>query len=295
MDSTQLTIVLSEAERTKVKMPIKFMNKFQGKQNYNSKVKTFYFLLVFLTFIFLLLTFNLSGVAAIDMESARYRIKYGNVNIGASSDQISSHYKLGTTIGQLAAGQFNSTGYVVKAGFQYWHAIVPFTFSVSNTNINFGTLVPNVFSTISDDTKTNLSVSFGSAGEYQVTTIEEGTLRTMTGNSIPDTICDGGTDTCTDALAKNWTSSSAYGFGYNMTLEDVPADFSGDKYRQFPDRTTDDSPAIVMTSANVTVDLTSKPKDIIHLSTVTFKANISPLQAAGSYQTVISFVATPGY
>lgn len=225
------------------------------------------------------------------MESARYKIKYGNVDIGAKN-QTSSNYKLGTTIGQLAAGQFNSTGYVVKAGFQYWHAIVPFTFSISSTNINLGTLVPNVPSTAT----TNLSVSFGSAGEYQVTAIEEGALRTMTGNSIPDTICDGGSDTCTDALAKAWTSTSAYGFGYNMSLEDIPADFANNTYyRQFPDRTTADSPAVIMTSANVTVDLTSKPKDIIHLSTVTFKANISPLQAAGSYQTVINFVATPGY
>lgn len=229
---------------------------------------------------------------ATDMESGRYKIKYGNVNIGASNNEVSSNYKLGTTIGQLAAGQFSSTGYVVKAGFQYWHAIVPFTFSISSTNIDLGTLIPNIPSTAA----TNLSVSFGAAGQYQVTAVEEGTLRTMTGNTIPDTVCDGGTNTCTDSLAKQWTSSTAYGFGYNMTLEDIPADFiNSTYYRQFPDRSTGDSPAVVMTNTNVTVDLTSKPKDITHVSTVTFKANISSLQQTGSYQTVINYVATPGY
>jgi len=254
------------------------------------KVKIFYFLLVFLTF-------NLSSAAAIDMESARYKIKYGNVNIGARNmTSPTSLNKLSTTVGQLAASQFNSTGYIVKAGFQYWHSIVPFTFSVSNTNINLGTLVPNVFSTISDNTKTNLTVSFGSAGQYQVTAVEEGTLQTMNGDSIPDTSCNGGSDTCTESSAKTWTSTSTYGFGYNMASEDIPADFiSSDYYRPFPNKKTDDSPAVVMSSSNVTVDLSSKPKDITHVSTVTFRANISALQAAGSYHTIISFVATPGY
>lgn len=233
-------------------------------------------------------------VTATDMESARYQIKYGNVDIGAGNmTSPTSLNKLSTTIGQLAANQFSSAGYVVKAGFQYWHSIVPFTFSISDTSIDLGTLVPNVPSTAN----TNLSVSFGSAGQYQVTAIEEGPLRTMSGaNTIPDTVCDGGDEACTESSAGNWTTSSVYGFGYNMSNEDIPIDFiDTDHYRPFPDRTADESPTVIMSSANVTVDLTSKPKDITHISTAKFKANISPLQGAGSYQTVINFVATPGY
>jgi hypothetical protein len=258
-------------------------------QNYNSKF------IPILSGLIVFLIFNLSDVVATDMESARYQIKYGNVNIGADNmTSPTSLNKLSSTIGQTAANKFSSAGYVVKAGFQYWHSIVPFTFSISDTNINLGTLIPDIPSSTAF---TNLSVSFGSAGEYQVTAIEEGTLRTMTANdSIPDTACDGGSETCTETVAKTWTSNSVYGFGYNMSNEDVPTDFSdNDHYRPFPDRTADESPAVVMTNSNVTVDLNSKPKDIIHLSTMTFKANISALQPAGNYQTVISFVATPGY
>ncbi len=237
-------------------------------------MKTFYFLLVvFLTF---------GKVLAVDMESARFQIKSANVN-SAAGDKSSEGYKLSDTIGQLAAGEFSSTGYVVKAGFQYIHSIIPFRFSVSNINVALGTLTPNIPSTAT----TNLTVYFGSAGQYQVTAIEEGALKTLSGNAIPDTSCNGGIDTCSESVAKTWSSSTAYGFGYNMNGDDIPTDFISTAYfRPFPDRTAAESPAVVMTSINV-----GKNRQ----STMTFKANVSPIQEAGSYQTVINFVATPSF
>ncbi len=216
------------------------------------------------------------------MESSRFQIKGGNVN-SAAGNKASEGYKLSDTIGQLAAGEFSSTGYVVKAGFQYIHSIIPFRFSVSNINIPLGTLAPNISSTAT----TNLTVYFGGAGQYQVTAIEEGPLKTLSANSIPDTNCDTGGDTCTESLAKSWTSSTAYGFGYNMSGDDIPADFiSTSYYRPFPNRTAAESPTVIMSSVNV-----GKNRQ----STMTFKANISPIQPAGSYQTIINFVATPSF
>jgi len=252
---------------------------------------------LFVFFIFYILFFILiESVRAADMKSSTYRIKYANINIGAEGS-TSPGYNLSTTIGQTAAGEFTSAGYTVKAGFQYWHAIVPFTFSVSDTGIDLGSLIPNTPSTAD----TTLSVSFGGAGNYQVTAIEEGPLRTMAGNAIDNTACNGGGDTCTSAAAKLWDNNSSYGFGYKMADEDIPqtyTDCGSNCYRPFPDTTATSpvqNPEVVMSSSNVTVDLTSKPKDIVHQSTVTFKANISPLQETGSYQTVINFVATPTF
>ena len=88
-----------------------------------------------------------------------------------------------------------------------------------------------------------------------------------------------------------------------MSGEDIPTTFSTcsdptNCYRPFPDRSTiptPEDPIIIMSNTNVTVDLSSKPKDILHLATVTFKVNISPIQTAGSYQTIINFVATPSF
>jgi hypothetical protein len=220
---------------------------------------------------------------AVSMESPRFQIDNANFN-SASGDKSSSGYQLSDTIGQTAAGRFSSTGYIVRAGFQYIHSIIPFQFSISDININLGTLVPSIPSTAA----TVLSVSFGSAGQYQVTAIEEGPLKTLNeANSIDDTTCNGGAETCDESTAKLWDSNSAYGFGYNMDGNDIPADFTSTSYfRPFPDRTAPEPAAIVMSSVDVGRD---------RQATMTFKANISPVQPLGSYQTVVNFVATPGF
>lgn len=224
-----------------------------------------------------------NNVEAVDMDSSQFRIKYGNVNFG-STDSNSASYDLSTTNGQLAANEFSSSGYIVKAGFQYWHSIIPFGFAISDTSIELGTLAPQTPSTGT----TTLTVNFGGAGQYQVTAVEVGTLQTANGsNTIPDTTCNGGAQTCTETSANVWNSSTAYGFGYNMSGTSIPGDFTnGTYYRPFPDSLLSEAPAVVMTSSNVTAS---------SQSTVTFKANISNTQAAGSYQTLVKFVATPSF
>lgn len=222
-------------------------------------------------------------VLADNLESSSYKIQMGTINIGGNSE-TSDNYKIGTSLGQTAANEFSSSGYIVKAGFQYIHSIIPFRFSLSSTNINLGTLTPNTPSTAS----TTLTVYFGAAGQYLVTATEEGPLQTLNGaDSIADTSCNGGANTCNENTSKVWNSSSAYGFGYNISGNDVPADFvNATYYRPFPNRLASESPVTVMSSTNV-----GKNRQ----STMTFKANISNLQEAGTYQTVIKFVATPSY
>lgn len=249
-----------------------------------------------------------AGIRAVDMDSERFHIQFGNVNIGGQkmSDPVDGTYNMSATLGQTAAGQFQSNGYIVKAGFQYIYSTIPFTFTVSNIRADLGTLMPNTPSTTAID----LTVSFGGAGQYVVTAGEMGPFRNFDSIPIANTVCDGGINTCSTSLAKPWTSLSAYGFGYGMAGEDVPADFiNSTYYRPFADLSVPQTPATVMQSTNVTQNLTptpnpsltpaplltGTPRDITHKSTLTFKANISPLQSAGSYNTVIRFVATPSF
>lgn len=240
----------------------------------------YFFVLLIINFSFLI--FNLDDVKAVPMDSSRFKIDSANISI-TGGNKSSDSYKLSDTVGQTAAGQFSSNGYVVKAGFQYLYSIIPFRFSISNTNINFGTLAPN--SPVTGTT--NLTVHFDDVGNYQVTAIEDGPLKTQSGNVIPDTTCNGGGYTCSELVSKVWNSTSSYGFGYNITGDDVPDDFiDNTHFRPFPDQTAAEPPVTIMANNNVRKN---------RQSIVTFKTNISSVQPAGSYQTIISFVATPSY
>ncbi len=224
-----------------------------------------------------------ANVYAVSMDSSSFRIESAGVH-DAAGNKSSDNYNLSDTVGQLAAGEFSSSGYTIKAGFQYLRSIIPFQFSISNIRINFGSVIAS--SPVTDTT--NLTVSFGGSGQYQITAEEVGPMTSLAGSdTIPDTTCDGGAQTCNETTAKVWTSTSAYGFGYNMTGQDIPADFvDSTYYRPFSDRLLSESPAIVMSHTDVGRN---------RQSTVTFKLNVSAVQAAGTYQTVVNFVATPSY
>ena len=107
---------------------------------------------------------------------------------------------------------------------------------------------------------------------------------TGSASTIPNTDCDAG---CTNTTAGVWADSSKYGFGFNMTGNDIPADFTDLTYfRPFADRGSSESPQIVMSSIYV-----GRGRQ----STVTYKVNISGLQPAGIYNNIITYTAIPSY
>jgi hypothetical protein len=251
---------------------------------------------------------------AINMQSNEYRIQFGKVDSGGGKmiDPVDDTYRLTSSIGQEAAKEFQSNGYIIKAGFQYIYSRIPFTFYLSTVRVDLGNLLPNT-PTTGDIT---LRVSFGGAGQYIVTARADAPLTEIQGtDTLSFTGCNGGVDTCTITSAKLWTNASAYGFGYGMAGQDVPVDFSGNTlinytyFRPFANRLTSETAAPIMQSNNVTADitptpgvpytpapvLTGVPRTTTHESVIRMKANISGLQPAGTYATVIRFLATPSF
>lgn len=214
------------------------------------------------------------------IRSPSYEITWPNINMGAGLPS-SDTYKLGITTGQTAPGLYSSTGYKVRAGFQYIHSIIPFAFSISDISIEFGTLTPGT-----PTTQTNtLTVSVGGAGGYTVKASENKPLTSDANATIPDTTCDAGN--CSQTTAGVWAQNTTYGFGFNMSGTDKPADFvDSTYYRQFADRNSGETAQTVMSGTNV-----GKDKQ----ATVTYKVNISNTQAAGTYRNIIMFVATPTF
>ena len=188
-----------------------------------------------------------------------------------------------TFSGGQSPGLYSGTNYKVRAGFQYIYSIIPFTFSISTTDINFGTLVPGEPVT-RDNT---LTVSNGSATGYQVTLEENHPLRMSSTNvDIPDTTCDAGN--CSYTTAAAWTSPLTYGFGYrcdNVSGSDCSSAFATTNfYKQFASEEAVEPAQVVMSSTNVGRNRQGK---------ITYKINISASQPAGIYQNIIKYIATP--
>jgi hypothetical protein len=223
-----------------------------------------------------------SGSAnAVNMSSDSYELQFTNLNM-TSGSKSSTNYNILDTLGQTGAGQYSSTGYYVKAGFPYIKTIIPFSFTISDLSIEFGTLTVGVGTTAIN----TLTVSSGGAGGYSVSAFEDQPLKLQgSATTIPDTTCDA--SDCDEVDAGVWTSNSIYGFGYNMSGDDVPAGFVNSSYfKQFADETIPESAQIVMSSTDVGAN---------RIATVTYKVNVSSTQAAGNYENFITFIATPGY
>lgn len=225
-----------------------------------------------------------SPAAAVErMESNSYKIRWPNLNM-TSGSKSSTNYNILDTVGQTAPGEYDSTGFIVKAGFPYIKTIIPFSFTISDLSIDFGTLTPQTFPA---PLPTNtLTVSSGGAAGYAVTAIENKPLTAQAGSAtIPDTTCNSGT--CSQTTAGVWNDTTKYGFGYNMSGNDVPAAFiDSTYYKQFADASLSETAQTVMSSANVGKSRTA---------TVTYKVNIAATQTAGDYENAITFIAVPTY
>lgn len=236
---------------------------------------------IFSVLLFGLLTVFSSPVHGLDMKSGSYQIIFSDINSG-SGEQKSSSYTLDASLGQTAAEQFNSNGYIVRAGFQYIHILYPFAFSLSNTSVNFGTLLPG------SAAQKSITLTVSNRGQgYEVFAYTDYPLRRFSLEEIPDTSCDDEESPCTELNAKQWASKSAYGFGYTLAGTDKPTDFVNETYyRPFAAKNQNEDPVVVAQSTKAV-----KGKETI----MTFKINASPIQPAGTYQTVVNFIAVAKY
>lgn len=251
------------------------------KPSIYTKIKNKYLIYLIFQLVFFTLL-SPTGIHADYLKSPTFEIQMSTVNI-TGGEKTSTSYKLTDTVGQTFQGQFNSSGYVILAGFQYIHTLIPFSFKISNLDINFGSLVPAIPSLLSN----TLTVTTGSAFGYSVKAIEDHPLRTLDGaNTIPDTACDLATP-CLPTDASLWTDNTRYGFGFNIQGSDVDTtDFVNANYfRPFPIQNID-QPTVIMSRGNVATS---------SAATVTYKVNISGTQAAGTYQNAIQYIAIPSF
>lgn len=231
-----------------------------------------------------ILSLSAYPVLAERLESDSYVIQFGNFNIG-SGERDSTSYKVTDTSGQTAAGPFGeygSTDYFIGSGFQYIYQIQRFSFSLSKTNIDLGVLTAGSHNTDSH----TATITTRGAGGYQVFVYEEQPLTSVaSAEIIPNTTCD--TGSCTYTTAGVWTNTAVGGFGYSVTGDNVNPDFIDSTYfKPFADASVSEPMEMIMSST----DLATQES-----STITYKAGITGVQAAGQYATNVVFIAVPGY
>ena len=234
-------------------------------------------------FLFLFIAF-LSQAKAENMRSDSYYIQFGNFNI-TSGEKDSASYHLTDTVGGMAIGpygQYGSSSYFIGSGFQYIYQVDYFTFNISKLLIDFGDLFYGSFNTDSH----TISITTPGASGYKIYAFENQSLKLVDGDDeIRDTLCDAGD--CDETVAASWTDADNYGFGFNVSGDDVPSDFVNSNYfRQFANNNLGESMQTVMESNNVAIDETA---------TITYKVSPRGDQSSGTYETSIVFVAVPGY
>jgi hypothetical protein len=213
-------------------------------------------------------------------DSASYHIDFGNFNM-TSGKKTSSNYQLTDTVGQNAPGKFTNSGFVVKAGFQYiYDSIQKFSFAISDIDLDFGSLTPNVGST-----QTNtVTITTPSGKGYEILAIANHQLQTISSSTIPNTNCD---TSCSISNSDVWTQSNKYGFGFNASGNGTSAYFTDSTYfRPFADSSQGDQPITFMSENSAVTD---------HSALITYKINISPYQSAGFYENFINLIAIPKY
>ena len=223
-------------------------------------------------------------------ESSSYIIDWGNFNI-TSGKKTSANYQLTDTVGQNAPGQYDSSGYILKSGFQYiYDTFNQLSFQIDDLSIELGTLTPQSPSTDSNI----ITISTPSGHGYQITAHQSHPLWINASSYIPDTTCDSGT--CSETSSGVWTQNTAYGFGFNAMGIGSSGENTGigtsslfpdqTYYRQFANATDSEIPQTIMEEDSPVKDRSAR---------ITYKANISTLQAAGQYQNSIIFTAVSKY
>src|SRR4051812_19228208 len=116
-------------------------------------------------------TISVQQVVGFTMSNANWVIDFGNLNM-TSGKPTGTNYKVSNTVGEIASGLYTGTNYKVRAGFQYVYSIIPFRFTITGLDINFGSLTPT-----NPVTRTNtLTVSIGTANGYNIRAYEDHSL-----------------------------------------------------------------------------------------------------------------------
>lgn len=255
------------------------------------QAKSNFFLILFAIYY---LIFDIPKVGAQTMSNDNYILQLEEADTSTDKPQAKDN-TLGVSDQQIPKKP--EPLYKIQTGFLHNKSKSPFTFSISSTVINFGTLFPT--NPIKRSNK--LTISNRSANGYSIIGFEDKELSSavasdatsipLSGASsdfIPDTTCDNGQ--CSESFSGPWTNPLTYGFGYrcdNVKGTDCASGLLDPNfYKQFANTSLSETPQKVAMATSAEKEKTIR---------ITYKVNISSTQAKGSYSNTITYIAIPNF
>lgn len=233
-------------------------------------MKNFKFKLNLIICLFIYLLITSFPAHAQTMENTMYQIQDSNINpfpiqLNTSNPNLINKYNIPSKVKNSES---------------------TFTFSISDLDIDFGTLSPT--NPISRDITIKIKNQIKSG--YKVIASENHELiEAKTGSKIPDTTCDNGR--CTDIVSDKWDGTLTYGFGYRCDSSKISCIENDNSfkelnfYKQFSNSSQKESPATILSEAN----------SIGQEANITYKVNISSSQPKGAYSNTVTFIAIPNF
>lgn len=245
-------------------------------------MKAFIFILIALS---LILSIFVLPASAQNMENSMYKIQSGNIKT-FSPDLNVSDYNLNDNSALIDATKITGFNFEVNLGDDYRKTMIPFSFSISDTQADFGSFSP----TNPVSRNINLIIKNSKLAGYKVTAAQNHELtEAKKGSKIPDTTCDNGQ--CTETVSAKWDSTLAYGFGYrcdsskSSCVENDKSFELKNFFKQFPNSTDNESATTIL----------SEGSSLGQEASTTYKVNISSSQPSGSYSNSIIYLAIPSY
>ena len=202
-------------------------------------------------------------------------------------EKESDNYKVNDALGQTTSGEITGTNFKIQSGVMYYD-LIPLSFTISNTVVDFGTLTPKTPETGSSD----ITVITNSPEGYKVTAYEQTPfqLKNVTGTTrVPYGSANGDDlpfNSITESGEGTWTDyNTEFGFGFTLTnLFGTDATFTSG-YREFADYSFAETPQEIMTKNGSTPETGASAR-------VTYQVNVEDLQPAGTYENTIVYILT---
>jgi hypothetical protein len=177
-----------------------------------------------------------------------------------------------------------------KIGIQTISQTSPLSFSISTQLVDFGTLSPGNPVTRSADISvlsTSIDYTIMAFEDHPPSLSKLSGTNPQSGETIPNTTCDNGS--CTKTEASSWNSSLTYGFGFRCDAAgEIFCLMASDEnyYSQFADFSKSELPQAI---------IAGHKNDQEQQAQASLKLNTSSMQKSGNYSNTVTFIAVPNF